>query len=298
MQNFHPMLAFPSWKASAILALGGCNLVLIQWVMVRELTALLMGTELVALFVTASAFAGYSVGYLLSTRLSDRTLRLFAAITLPLHLTLPIVYRLIIGSLATMGSYRLGFLLLLAVTPFAVSAFYSLFLPRFVDARGSLIRLYSIELAGSALGVLLLPLVGGRGLPVLYIPYTLILALIVALVGVPRLWVMALAIAGAIWIALLPTLDARSNAYVFQSVQKVEGAETLASVYSPYQKVDVLRDSDGDLYLYLNGLMDYGSGGLKRFNVILSGVPAQMVRPQQMVIVGSGSMASVSLPST
>src|SRR5438552_2449739 len=215
MEHLHQLLAFPSRKASAILALGGCNLVLIQWIMVRELTALLMGTELVALFVTASAFAGYSVGYLLSNRLSDRAIRLFAAVTLPVHLVLPIAYRLIIGSLATMGGFRLGFLLLLAVTPFAVSAFYSLFLPRFVHTQGNLITLYSIELAGSALGVLLLPLVGGRGLPVLYIPYTLILVAIVALVGVPRLWVAALAIAGALWLVLLPTLDAHSNAFVF-----------------------------------------------------------------------------------
>src|SRR5947209_11981533 len=102
--------ALPGWRAGLILALGGCNLVLIQWIMVRELTALLMGTELVALFVTASAFAGYSVGYLLSNRLSDRAIRLFAVITLPLHLVLPIAYRLIIGSLATMGGYRVGFL--------------------------------------------------------------------------------------------------------------------------------------------------------------------------------------------
>src|SRR5882672_5990866 len=95
--------ALPGWRASAILALGGCNLILIQWIMVRELTALLMGTELVALFVTGSAFAGYSVGYLLSNRLSDRSIRLFAAVTLPLHLALPVLYRIIIGSLASLG---------------------------------------------------------------------------------------------------------------------------------------------------------------------------------------------------
>ncbi len=297
MPDFNRLLAFPSRKASAILALGGCNLILIQWIMVRELTALLMGTELVALFVTASAFAGYSVGYLLSSRLSDRAIRLFAAVTMPMHLALPFAYRLIIGSLATVGSFRLGFVLLLAITPFAVSAFYSLFLPRFVHAQGNLISLYTVELAGSALGVLLLPLVGGRGLPVLYIPYTLILVAILAFVGVPRLWIAGLAVAGAVWLILLPALDAQSNAYVYQTVQKINGAESLASVYSPYQKVDVLRDSDGYLYLYLNGLMDYGSRGLRRFNVILSGVPAQLVRPEQMVIVGSGSMASVSLAS-
>src|SRR5947209_756937 len=100
--------ALPGWRAGLILALGGCNLVLIQWIMVRELTALLMGTELVALFVTSSAFLGYSVGYWLSSRLSDRMLRFAAAITLPLHLTLPVLYRVIIGSSGYLNVYRFG----------------------------------------------------------------------------------------------------------------------------------------------------------------------------------------------
>src|SRR5579864_7981040 len=67
-------------RMAVILALGGTNLVLIEWIMVRELTALLLGTELVALFVTGSAFIGYSVGYWLSSRLSERSLRIAALI--------------------------------------------------------------------------------------------------------------------------------------------------------------------------------------------------------------------------
>jgi len=284
-----------------VLALGGCNLVLVQWVMVRELTALLMGTELVALFVTGSAFVGYSVGYLFSNRLSDRAVRLLATITLPIHLILPVAYRLIIATLSAAlpgtGGFRIGFVLLLALTPFVVSAFYSLFLPRFISAQGNLVRLYSIELVGSAFGVLLLFLLGGRGLLALYVPYTLILLIILALVNVSRRWVAGLAIFAALWLAALPALDATSNATVYRAVHNIENAESLASIYSPYQKVDVLRDGNGDLYLYLNGLMDYGSGGLMRFNVILSGVPAQLIRPGQMAIVGSGSMASVGFAS-
>jgi predicted membrane-bound spermidine synthase len=293
-------LAFPrsaAGRSSLVLVLGGCNLVLVQWIMVRELTALLMGTEMVALFVTGSAFAGYSFGYLISNRLPDHAVRLLAMITLPLHLMLPVVYRLIMVVLSGMNSYRIGFVLLLALTPFTVSAFYSLFLPRFISVQGNLVRLYGIELVGSVFGVLFLFLAGGRGLLALYLPYTVILLAILALVNVSRRFVVGLAILAALWLAMLPALDATSNASVYRIVHGIPGAESLASVYSPYQKVDVLRDGDGNLYLYLNGLMDYGSGSLTRFNVILSGVPAQLIRPRQMAIVGSGSMASVGFAS-
>src|SRR5258708_6382833 len=130
--------ALPGWRAGLILALGGCNLVLIQWIRVRELPALLMGSELVALFVPGSAFFVYSIGYWLSNRLSDRLLRIAAAITLPLHLALPILYRLIIGSLGQLAIYRVGFVLLPAIRPFGVTPFYGLFLPRLVIARRNL----------------------------------------------------------------------------------------------------------------------------------------------------------------
>ncbi|MHB8628945.1 MAG: spermine/spermidine synthase domain-containing protein [Aggregatilineales bacterium] len=283
-------------RTAAILALGGINLVLIQWIMVRELTALLLGTELIALFVTGSAFVGYSLGYLLSNRLSERSLRIFALVTLPLHLSLPFAYRLIVGSLDQIGGYRIGFVLLLALTPFTVSAFYSLFLPRFANAgQVGLGTLYGIELIGTAIGVLLLPILGGRGLLALYIPYTLILGTILALLGIDRRWLALGGVAALVWLIALPALDAQSNAYVYRTVHNLSTVESLASVYSPYQKVDVLQDSDGRLYLYLNGLMDYGSDSLTRFNVILSGVPAQLIHPAQMAIVGSGSMASVAL---
>lgn len=297
MQNLSKVLVFSDRNASAILLLGGCNLVLIQWIMVRELTALLMGTELVALFVTMSAFIGYSIGYLLSNRLSMRGIRLLALVTLPLHLTLPILYRIVITLLNNTGSYQSGFIVLLALTPFTVSAFYSLFLPRCINTTGSFITLYTIELTGTAVGFMTLLLIGARAMPTFYLPYTLILLMILVLIDIPRPVIAILGIAAVLWVVALPDLDAKSTAYVYRNIYEIEGAQPLASVYSAYQKVDVLRDSQDQLYLYLNGLMDYGSVDLQRFNVMLSGIPAQLLHPAQMAVVGSGSMASVALAS-
>ena len=154
-------------------------------------------------------------------------LRTLAAITLPLHLALPILYRLIIGSLGQLAIYRVGFVLLLAITPFAVTTFYSLFLPRFVNARGNLVVLYSVELAGSAVGFMLLPIisaVGGYSLLALTIPYTLLLIALLALVNVRRWLIVALTVAGIAWLIALPAVDAVSNAYVYRTVHDIPGA--------------------------------------------------------------------------
>ena len=55
----------PEW----VLALAGFCLILLQFFMIREVTALLRGTELVILLVTLAYFIGYSVGYGLPKRI-------------------------------------------------------------------------------------------------------------------------------------------------------------------------------------------------------------------------------------
>src|SRR3954454_13375649 len=137
--------------------LGGINLIIIQWIMVRELTMLLLGTELVILLVSVAYFAGLSVGYLFSGHVRLSWLPFLAAGTLALHLTLPILFRVISGWLYGQNSFWLAFLVLPILMPFTVSAFYSILLPVYIDnGQGKLIDLYTIELLGAAAGILAL----------------------------------------------------------------------------------------------------------------------------------------------
>ena len=78
--------------------LAGINLILIQWIMVRELTMVLLGTELVILIVSATYFLGLSVGYLLAGRIKAQWLPALAGVTLIIHLTLPVLFRLYVGA--------------------------------------------------------------------------------------------------------------------------------------------------------------------------------------------------------
>lgn len=299
IKNFGPATVitngfrFPGTKrVPLIIFLGGVNLALIQWIMVHELTMLLLGTELVILLVSVAYFAGLSLGYLWSGRIRPGWLPALAVGTLFLHLALPIALRLLSAWFYEQNVFWLAFVVLPLLMPFTVSAFYSILLPLYVDnGSGHLIDLYAVELAGAAVGVLMVISLGGLGLSLLYVPYTILLLALLASLGLRRRLLGALALVSVMWLLALPTLDARSNAYWFGKLFDLRGPSTVFSAYSPYQKVDILDDADGQRYLFLNGLIDYGTESWKRLNVVLGEVPARLLRPKSMVAVGSGSMA-------
>jgi hypothetical protein len=272
-------------KVPLTVFLGGINLIIIQWIMVRELTMLLLGTELVILLVSTAYFAGLSVGYLISGRIRPGWLPFLAAATLVLHLTLPILFRVISGWLYGQNVFWLAFLVLPTLMPFTVSAFYSILLPLYIDnGQGKLIDLYTLELLGAAVGILALVLLGGSGLPALYIPYSIFLIILLAMLGLDLRLVTILGLVAAGWLFMLPDLDLRSNSYwfskVFADVFDNKEPVTVLSSYSPYQKVDVLDDVNGQRYLFLNGLIEYGTNNWHRLNVVLGEIPARLLKPE------------------
>ena len=275
-----------------IVFLGGINLILIQWVLVRELTTLLLGTELVILLVSVSFFAGLSLGYWVSKWFRRNWFRQIGMIALILHLTLPFWFRLIVASLDAMSVYWATFIIMPLITPFVVSAFYSILLPLFADtADGDLPRLYTVELSGSAIGVLALVLLGGLGLMQVFILYCINMIIMLVLFGSSIRLTTVMIIMATILIASFPKLDAWSNAVWFQQLRNLpSGSSTVYSAYSPYQKVDVLQDPDGNLYLYLDGLLHFGTNRWSRLNVMMGSVPAELVHPGNSLVIGAGSM--------
>lgn len=271
---------------------GGVNLIVIQWILIKEVTALLLGTELVILLVSISYFAGISVGYLLVGRIQRKALPALAISTLALHLTLPVWFRLLTSGLSAAGAYPVAFILLPLLTVFTVPVFYSVLLPLFVDSSGEkLSTLYAIELFGSALGVLVLIVLGGAGLQSIYIVYTVALLVILWTIGVQWAAIIALAAICTTWLLVFPSANRWTNARFFEQLQGIpEGSITLFSGYSPYQKVDVLESPDGARYLFLDGLEHFGGNSGSRLNVILGRVPAQLVDPSNALVIGAGSM--------
>ncbi|MBI5667040.1 MAG: hypothetical protein HZC41_03460 [Chloroflexi bacterium] len=283
------------WQPSrplVIVFFGGANLMLVQWVLAREMTALLLGTELVILLVSVAYFAGLSLGYFLAGRLPRSWLLPIGAVTLALHLALPVWFRLLVAGLDAVGEYAAAYILLPLLTVLVVPAFYSVFLPLFADAgEGKLPTLYAVELAGSACGVLALFLLGGVSLPAILLAYAIGLVAILLALRLRPLYAALLAGAAALWLAVLPAANAWSNARWYEQLQGLPaGTQTLYTAYSPYQKVDVLQDPDGSRYLYLDGLNHYGTYSGQRLNVVMGLIPGMLARPNNALVAGAGSM--------
>lgn len=278
----------PEW----VVFLGGINLILIQWVLVRELTTLLLGTELVVLIVSVSYFAGLSVGYYVSAWIKRQWFAPLGILMLVLHLTLPIWFRLVVVLLDQFGMYWAAFFVLPLLTPFVVSAFYSIFLPLFADHQESDVStLYVYELMGTVVGVLVLLVLAGMGITSVLLAYTLILLSLLMLLRINTTTITLTMIIGVLWVSFFPTFNNWSNARWYQQLRNLpDNTITLFTGYSPYQKVDVMQDENGDRYLYLDGLLHFGTNRWSRLNVMMGSVPADLLDPQKSLVVGAGSM--------
>ncbi len=280
-------------NAARLIFLSGINLILIQWVLIRELITVLLGTELVVLLVSVSYFAGLSTGYLFTYRLRPQWLLPLSVFTFLTHLTLPVWFRLLVIILEAVDAYPLVFIVLPVLTALLVPAFYSIFLPYFIDTgKNSLPGFYTIELIGSMTGIVILVILGGTGgIQSVYTIYVFVLTLILLLLKIPRIWLIPLTSLGILWLVCLPVLHYWSNALLFEHLQGLPyGSKTLFSGYSPYQKVDVIETPDRDRYLFLDGLEHFGSPGGSRLNVLLGTVPAQLIHPEKALVIGAGSM--------
>jgi spermidine synthase len=280
-----------------IVFFGGVNLILVQWVLTREMTTLLLGTELVVLLVSIAYFAGLSVGYLLAGPVRRTWLVPLGVLTLVLHLTLPVWFRLLVMWLASANLYGAAFVVLPLLTPFVISAFYSIFLPLFIDNNtGQLPSLYALELLGSVSGVLVLVALGGLGLSMVYTVYMVGLLMLLWALGMAERWLLLLAIVSGVWLLALPGLNFWSNALLYEQLQDLPaGSKTLFTAYSSYQKIDILETPDGARYLFLDGLQHFGGMSGSRLNVVEGQIPALLVRPQNALVIGAGSMEMAAM---
>jgi spermidine synthase len=92
-------------------------------------------------------------------------------------------------------------------------------------------------------------------------------------------------------------LDEASLTYFYRHRIELDEPVVLASEFSPYQRVDLVRDGDGPadpVYLYLNGNRLYGSRRLNQHNLFVSILPnlIQPSRSERALVIGGGSLDS------
>jgi len=279
----------------SILFMAGACLMLLQFFMIREISAILRGTEVVILLVTVSYFAGYSVGYALSGSFSQAGLRALAVAFWMLHITLPFSLRYF-SSMLHERSPGWSFVFVIFFAMFLLSSFYSLLLPWFMDKAGGgvgLARLYGAELAGAIAGAVAAMTLGAYPMaqPVMY---QACLAALVFALWPGKVMAAALAAGLAVYIVAIPWLERGSMRAHYVKALHFHQAEPLMSINSPYQKVDFVHSGmTGKTYIFLDGNMNFGSTSLEHFNTFLSRLPALIIRPEKALVIGAGSLQSL-----
>ncbi len=288
-------------RARPILLLAGANLTLVQYAALRELGCLVGSNELVLVLLLTAYFLGLSIGYLLSDRLGTRALRVIGVFTVALFASLPFSVRYAAGALARLDLGGVVLPLLFVLALLGLSPFYAAFLPRLVgaarhDPASSLARLYALEIAGGLLALAVIVLVTPARMPILLAAHLAgLVALVVLGAGWARkrlAWCAAVPLA---YLAVYAPLDRASLAFFYCHRHDFEDPVVIASEFSPYQRVDLVREGsepEDRIYLYLNGNLLYGSRRLNQHNLFVSILPNLVLeeRSARALVVGGGSL--------
>lgn len=284
-------------RARIVLVLCGFNIAVVQFFLVKELSSLLLATEVALTLVTTATFAGFSIGYLVAHRLSASTLARIAVAAFLLHLALPFLPRTLVGLFYEWNLRAFVPFVLVGVAVFGGTAFYSIFLPRLVEraAAGAVpFRTYmTFEVSGMLAGLVATFALADAPFAVVYAASAASLATILQFTASTHLWGRATAALLAPFVLMQAVafgqLDFASTAYAYRHIYNFSELRTVESTHSSYQRIAVVQAKSETRYLYLDGFQHFGSNELSRFNDLIAGLPSALNRLGSVLIVGSGS---------
>ena len=317
-----PETELSSKKLEAVIFIAGFNLILLQYFIVREFSNIISANELSILLVSAAYFVGFSVGYALSSHLSFTYLKVICFVTFLVHLVIFAGIKYFASRLIYMGFSLEVFLLLLFVSSFLTSSFYSIFLPKILQMKGShkLPSFYSIELIGAASGVCFFLIVISFLPSVLLPAYFLLFVMLYFILFDKSLWAHPLLLAGIFLTGVYTIHQAEFHEKTTLDYYQSRGflhPKLLFSANSFYHTVDVLETYADELQQqkrskisFLNGqkYFDYNypfmgrendETSLSEFTYFLTNLPAQYKfqksgKKQRILILGGGSLYSIN----
>ncbi len=288
-----------SLKNGILIFLVGFCLSVTQFVMVRDFVTIIYGEEVAIILVTTAFFSGLSIGYLFSLKFSQSFFKAFAIALGFLHLTFPFSYRYLAVWVDALGDRQGGVLLLLLfVYALIFSSLFAAFLPRLISHDNEWspeLRLkifYTLELLGFCAGFVAVGWSMNKPVSAILFLYWFVLGIVLFLATEKRNWTVGYLVAALVVSFYLDDLDKASSAYLYEKKHGKHGARVLYSVNSPYQKVEVIEDYKSEKYLYLDGLLNLNESDLKYLNFYIAQVPAELIRPNNALIVGNGTLSS------
>jgi spermidine synthase/uncharacterized protein YneF (UPF0154 family) len=311
------------WRTRAVLFLSGINILLLQFFIVREFSVALAASELTILIVAATYFSGFSIGYFLSRKLSEKTLKSVALLSFVFHILLIVTGRFWVGYMIANGFALTAFIFVLIGVSLLSSGFYSILLPRLIvdeEAEG-LEKCYATELLGAITGSLLLLLVASHS-PNFVVPFYffVMLAIVLLLLGQSRLTVPFGVMASAFLLFFVLHQETISRAVTsdFYRWAGYNYPVVKFSGQSFYHSLDVLETHAQQNDLVANrrialingvkyfearydqkGLLITDSSSLGEFTYFLAELPAKYVsrvlqKKLNVLILGGGSLTTMA----
>lgn len=295
----------PTNRDEASLFLSGINLMLANFIMVQHATVAFRRAEIAVIAFSLAYFLGVSAGYFVSDRLRPETLRrglpaflgvqlVLLAVMQPLHVLFLRVAQAI-GIQGYRDDFVAGFAIFAILAAF-VTSLYAVFLPRVIaNTGGGLRRPYSVEVAGSLTGLVLMPFLAAISHEAVIGAYILAYLALMAVLGTSRRLVWSLAVGAALFLAVRPAIDRAGAVYTYRHVYGWRVQEVPLTRYTPYHKIEVVRAS-GENRLLLNGLRQFGGDPRRTYSYFVAEVPARIQAAKSLprvALLGCGSMATV-----
>lgn len=281
-----------------ILFFCGANLFILQFILIRELSTLLFASEIVITIIYLSYFSGFSLGYFISNKISQKIIYYLFIINIFYFFLFPFSLKFLTTFLFIHHFKELTFFCIVGSCFLFGAPVYSIFLPRFIDdTKGSMSELYLVEILGGIAGIFIIGFLSFLPKIAFYLVHNLILIFIIYLLFKEKKFLITTVfILFVIYVFSFKYLDAATLKYKYKNINDFKNPEIIFTDYSPYNTIELIKENQ-DSYLFLNGLLTFGSKKLKKFNYFLSEIPNTIKPNSNILIVGSGSMSSVGYSS-
>ncbi len=273
-----------------LLFLAGVDLMLLNYVLIRQLTIAFADPETAALLTGLAYFAGVSLGYARPELATRERVRRVLPYFLLFQVALIAAGPGVVHAIATVAGTLAAYVAVFALTALGSTSVFSVFLPNAIGDDGAETgRLYSIEIAGSLVAIALLPLLSHVG------PRAVHAAYFAAFVGITAILRGRVVVVAAIAIASLASFDA-ADKWISACVYRSQSGSSLRVVetrVTPYHKIEVLEAEPGRRMLVLDGKLQFDGSMHDHYSYFVAEYPARLLGRPETCVLGCGSMSSV-----
>jgi len=293
---------------STALFSAGVMLSLLSYLFVHQVSAAMNHWEVSSILFNLAYFGGVSYGYYQASRGKARAVAhwlplFFLAQALIFFTIRPFFHLVYTAAHAALGPLVRGtapetfvataftwLLLFFAGTPL-----FAVILPKAISMNQTpLRRAYSLEIFGSVIGLLLVPLTALGGFRLLIGFYAFFAVLLALALRLPKLSTAAVAFVGGIWILFFHVFDDGVSLWLYQKkYPNLNATKMLEAQYTPYHKIEMVALGTDDRLLVLNGRRQFASGSHHVYSYFVAEIPARMLNRPKVLVLGCGSMSSV-----